>query len=108
MFSCEFCEDSKNTFYYRTPLVAASDLVYFLVRHPDLQRGILKFLTNSTLTKVVQDFFEKKLLRRISDQYFGLSTRGYPPLIDMCPKITTKILSLMFSFREIDQNTSSS
>ena len=24
MFSCEFCEISKNTFYYRTPLVAAS------------------------------------------------------------------------------------
>ena len=24
MFSCEFCEISKNTFLYRTPLVAAS------------------------------------------------------------------------------------
>ena len=24
MFSCEFCEISKNTFTYRTPLVAAS------------------------------------------------------------------------------------
>ena len=24
MFSCEFCEISKNTFFYRTPLVAAS------------------------------------------------------------------------------------
>ena len=24
MFSCEFCENSKNTFFYRTPLVAAS------------------------------------------------------------------------------------
>ena len=23
--SCEFCEISKNTFFYRTPLVAASD-----------------------------------------------------------------------------------
>ena len=23
VFSCEFCESSKNTFYYRTPLVAA-------------------------------------------------------------------------------------
>ena len=31
MFSCEFCEIFKNTFSYRTPLVAASvgkDLVY--------------------------------------------------------------------------------
>ena len=24
VFSCEFCEISKNTFLYRTPLVAAS------------------------------------------------------------------------------------
>ena len=25
VFSCEFCEISKNTFFYRTPLVTASD-----------------------------------------------------------------------------------
>ena len=25
MFSCEFCEISKNTFFYRTPLVAVSE-----------------------------------------------------------------------------------
>ena len=25
MFSCEFCEISKNTFLYRTPLLATSD-----------------------------------------------------------------------------------
>ena len=28
MFSCEFCEISKNTFSYRTPLVAASGFYY--------------------------------------------------------------------------------
>ena len=27
MFSCEFCEISKNTFLYRTPLVAASGFI---------------------------------------------------------------------------------
>ena len=27
MFSCEFCEISKNTFFHRTPPVAASELV---------------------------------------------------------------------------------
>ena len=27
VFSCEFCEISKNTFSYRTPLVAASGLI---------------------------------------------------------------------------------
>ena len=26
VFSCEFCEISKNTFYYRTRLVAASEI----------------------------------------------------------------------------------
>ena len=26
VFSCEFCEISKNTFFYRTPPVVASDL----------------------------------------------------------------------------------
>ena len=25
VFSCEFCEISKNTFFYKTPLVAASN-----------------------------------------------------------------------------------
>ena len=29
MFSCEFCEISKNIFYYRTPLVAASTVFLF-------------------------------------------------------------------------------
>ena len=27
MLSCEFCEISKNSFFYRAPLVAASDQV---------------------------------------------------------------------------------
>ena len=30
LFSCEFCEISKNTFYHRTPLVAASVLNIYL------------------------------------------------------------------------------
>ena len=29
VFSCEFCEIFKSTFSYRTPLVAASTLLYF-------------------------------------------------------------------------------
>ena len=29
MFSCEFCEISKNTVYYRTPLVAAFAILKF-------------------------------------------------------------------------------
>ena len=29
-FSCEFCENSKNTLFYRTPLVAASESICIL------------------------------------------------------------------------------
>ena len=29
IFSCNFCEISKNTFFYRTPLVAASDMTRY-------------------------------------------------------------------------------
>ena len=28
VFSCKFCEISKKTFFYRTPLVAASDMCH--------------------------------------------------------------------------------
>ena len=30
MFSCEFCEVSKNTYFYRMPLVAASENLGYL------------------------------------------------------------------------------
>ena len=33
MFSCEFCEISKNTFPYRTPTIAASEKIYIIL-HP--------------------------------------------------------------------------
>ena len=35
VFSCEFCKICKNTFYYRTPLVAASGvLINFAILEP--------------------------------------------------------------------------
>ena len=35
VFSCEFCEIYKNTFYYRTPLVAATGvLINFAILEP--------------------------------------------------------------------------
>ena len=40
VFSCEFCKISKNTFYYKTPLVAASELL-------DLSIEILTFITRT-------------------------------------------------------------
>ena len=36
VFSCEFCEISKNTFSYRTPPAAASDLCCYFVLYLDL------------------------------------------------------------------------
>ena len=32
VFSCEFCEISKNTFFYRTPLVAASEYYAMFIK----------------------------------------------------------------------------
>ena len=39
VFSCEICEISKNTFYYRTPQVAASHfkLIYLVTQFPWMQ-----------------------------------------------------------------------
>ena len=34
MFSCEFCKISRNTFYYRTPLVATSVFLEILHEKP--------------------------------------------------------------------------
>ena len=31
VFSCEFCEISKSSFSYRTPLVAASDFLQLII-----------------------------------------------------------------------------
>ena len=33
MFSCEFCEISKNTFFHKTPLVATSEALQLTEQH---------------------------------------------------------------------------
>ena len=45
VFSCEFCEISKNTFFYRSPLVAASVLSHHF-HPPELTRHVMYFLLN--------------------------------------------------------------
>ena len=49
MFSCEFCEISNNTFFYRTPLVAASAESMFVIRSValtlELLPNLLRFCT---------------------------------------------------------------
>ena len=54
VFSCEFCKIFKNTFLYRTLLVAASGL------------PIMFDLKNDNSEVVVWGFFRKKLFRKIS------------------------------------------
>ena len=39
VFSCKFCEISKNTFFHRTPLVAASVLPKYFKNLKDYKRG---------------------------------------------------------------------
>ena len=56
VFSCEFCEISKNTFFYRTPLVATS----VLTKHfQDIKK-----LTLSYILKLFLNF------RKFEPQYF--------------------------------------
>ena len=48
LFSCEFCEIYKNTFYYRTPLVAASVvLINFTILEPFSNKVAVLFYQNS-------------------------------------------------------------
>ena len=46
VFSCEFCESSKSTFFYRTPQVAASKIIVF--------KKIRDSLTNFTFSFQIQ------------------------------------------------------
>ena len=55
MFSCEFCESSKNTFFYRTPPVAA---------YPN--RGYL----HCAILKALHAFQEKRDLKSRDMQFF--------------------------------------
>ena len=44
LFSCEFCEISKNTFSYKTPLVAASEHINGETHQANKGVGILRKL----------------------------------------------------------------
>ena len=58
----------KNTFFYRTPLVAASDYKYFILKshrssHPEVlcEKGVLENFTNFTGKHLFQSLFLKKV-----------------------------------------------
>ena len=47
--SCEYCEIFKNSFFHKTPPVAASEkFINFPGKHPWLRRNSFLFLINAT------------------------------------------------------------
>ena len=56
VFSSEFCEISKNTFFYKTPLVAA-----FL-----LQKQFLECVPQKNCSNIFEKFLENHLQRHVS------------------------------------------
>ena len=56
VFSCEFCEISNSTIYYRTHLVAASDRSSIFIKPPvdkDIEHSIDQLSTHEIVTKSV-------------------------------------------------------
>ena len=69
MFSCEFWEISKNTFSYRTPLVAASDLwqVVNRVWLKMFSKIKVKWVTYSILETFMNNCKDGKRIQKIKD-----------------------------------------
>ena len=61
VFSCEFCKISKNIFSYRTPLVAASGLNFFLQQFFKFSRNIFTSFSLLYISKLYK-FLDLKLL----------------------------------------------
>ena len=61
LFPCEFCEISKNTFSYRTPLVAAFDLNFFPQQFFKFSRNIFTSFPLLYIRKLYK-FLDLKLL----------------------------------------------
>ena len=81
VFSCEVCEISKNTFFYRTPSVAASELSYkklldkansstMNVKRPrSLCVEIYKTINNLNLSFMKQIFELRETNRNVREKY---------------------------------------
>ena len=68
MFSCEFCKIFNNTFFYKTPLVAASGYKYFILKshrssRPEVlrQKGVLENFTKFAGKHLCQSLFFNKV-----------------------------------------------
>ena len=63
VFSCEFCEISKNTFSYRTPLVAAS------VVYSCFSTGCLSEMNSVVYSCFSRTFTKEKFLKNMFKKY---------------------------------------
>ena len=68
MFSCKCCKIFKKTFFYRTPLVAASDYKYFILKshrssRPEVlcEKGVLENFTKFAGKQLCQSLFFNKV-----------------------------------------------
>ena len=68
VFSCEFCKNLKNTFFDKTPLLAASDYKYFILKghrnsRPEVlcEKGVLENFTKFAGKHLCQSLFFNKV-----------------------------------------------
>ena len=92
MFSCEFCKIYKNTFYYRTPLVAASARFRSSCQDVFCKKGVLRNFAKFTGKHLCQSLYFNKVA-------------GLRP--EACNVIKIETLAQLFSceFWEISINT---
>ena len=87
MFSCKYCEIFMNSFFYRTPLVAASEKYEYTVYMLDLLNDCYNCFLLSLIKKHLNEpiiyynflfLIEKKLLKLVR-----LITQFYLPLLNL-------------------------
>ena len=65
MFCCEFCEVSKNTFSYRTSLVAASEMISLICHKLTITVTLRRLAFNKTIWKRYWELYRDKKSRWI-------------------------------------------
>ena len=78
MFSCEFCEISKNTFFHRTPPVAASELIkkccFKLFRILQIEHIIHKKTFKKCIAKALNISFVSSVVIFLNTIEYGTSS----------------------------------
>ena len=85
VFSCEFCEVFKNTFFYWTPLVAAFVHIFLKFIFPKIRTFPKIWITktcNFNLVLLKNVFFiEKKSLEQLQTDSYKPCTHPHPPTL---------------------------